>query len=82
MRQFDLEHQYKTYLERVGLSEDRMHSQQKVETKRAFMGACGQMLYLLRDDLTKMPEHEGIETLQSMIEQVTQFWITEQNRNN
>ena len=36
-----LEKQYQLYLERVGITESQMHPIQKIETKRAFMGACG-----------------------------------------
>lgn len=55
-KQFDLEHQYQLYLKRVALSENTMHPQQKKQLKEAFMGACGQMLILLRDDVGALEE--------------------------
>lgn len=82
MKQFDLEEQYKLYLQRMGLKEEKMHPQQKTETKRAFMGACGQMLLLLRDELSELPEHEAVKTMQSMLNQVGQFFINETNQSN
>lgn len=71
---FDLEHQYQLYLQRVGLKEENMHPIQKTETKRAFIGACGQMLVLLRDDLGKLEENKAIEILQDMMDQVAAYF--------
>lgn len=80
MKKFDLNHQYQLYLQRVGLKEDRMHPQQKTETKRAFMGACGQMLILLRNDLGALPEDQGIEQMQNMLNQVGEYFLKETNK--
>ena len=82
MERFNLEKQYQLYLERVGISERKMHPTQKVETKRAFMGACGQMLILLRDDLGELEEDKAIEQLQDMINQVQSFWLKETHQTN
>ena len=74
---FDLEHQYQLYLERVKLKEANMHPVQKTETRRAFMGACGQMLILLRDDLGALEESKAIETMQDMVNQVQVYFMKE-----
>lgn len=80
MEKFELDHQYKLYLERSGLKEESMHPVQKIETKRAFIGACGQMLILLRDDLGAMEdEDKAILTMQDMITQCEQFWKEQLN---
>lgn len=79
---FDLEHQYQLYLRRVGLKETNMHPVQKTETRRAFMGACGQMLILLRDDLGELEENKAIETMQDMINQVQLHFMKETNKLN
>ena len=79
---FDLEHQYQLYLERVGLKEENMHPVQKTETRRAFMGACGQMLILLRDDLGVLEESKAIEIMQDMINQVQVYFMKETNKFN
>lgn len=81
-KKFNLEHQYQLYLKRCELSEDKMHETQRKETRRAFFGACGQMLVLLRDDLSDLPEDDGIEVLQNMLNQVSNFWLNEMNRQN
>jgi len=74
---FDLEYQYQLYLKRVNLDENKMHHIQKQETKRAFMGACGQMLFLLRDELSQLTENEGVKTLKAMQKQVKTFFTNE-----
>lgn len=82
MEQFNLDKQYQLYLERVGLSESKMHPTQKVETKRAFMGACGQMLILLRDELGALDEDIAVEQMKDMINQVQNFWQKQNNQTN
>ena len=79
---FDLNYQYSLYLERVGLKEANMNPIQRAETKRAFIGACGQMLILLRDDLAALPEDEGVEEMQGMLNQVGDFFLAETNKQN
>lgn len=80
--EFNLEHQYQLYLERVGMKERQMPLIQRKELKRAFMGACGQMLILLRDDLSELDENEAVDTLQNMHEQVSNFWLVETKKVN
>jgi hypothetical protein len=80
--QFDLEYQYSLYLQRMGLNEQTMREDQKRETKRAFIGACGQMLILLRDELPLIPEEEGIEAMQNMINEVAVFFMNETGKQN
>lgn len=73
--QFQIESQYKKYLEHAGLNEDKMTIQQNVETKRAFFGAFGQALLMFRDDLFGMESSTGLEaTMNDMLEQVKDFW--------
>lgn len=79
MKEFNLEDRYKFYLEKVGLDESKMHIQQKTETKRAFYGACGQMLVMMRDEVGALDEDEAIEVMQDMINQVGIFWNNERN---
>jgi len=79
---FDLEHQYQLYLKRVGLKEENMHYVQSKETRQAFMGACGQMLILLRDDLGELEESKAIDTMQDMINQVQNYFMKATNKMN
>jgi len=73
---FNIEYQYQLYLKRVGLKEDLMHSAQKDETRRAFFGAWGQMLMLLKHDVSELSEDSAIEVLEDMTEQVLKFFAS------
>jgi hypothetical protein len=79
---FNLENQYRLYLKRMSLNENTMEAQQKAETKRAFYGACGQMLMLLANELAALPEDEAIKELESMTKQVSQLFINQTERQN
>ena len=72
---FNLEHQYQLYIQRVGLSEATMHPEQRKQLKMTFMGACGQFMTLLRDDLGALPEDDGVEVLASMEKQVLHYFV-------
>lgn len=82
MEKFDLEHQYREYLRLMKLDESKMHPVQKVETKRVFYGACGQILMLLQQDISELDEEKGVEVLQNMLEQCVHFFQKELNRQN
>ena len=82
MSEFNLEKQYQKYLKLVNLSESNMHPIQKKETKRAFMGACGQMLVLLRDELALLDEDKAVQVLQEMNNEVSNYFLSETNQLN
>lgn len=74
---FDIDHQYSLYLQRMGLKEEQLHPVQKIQTKQAFYGAWGQLLICMRDDISALPEAEGMNVLDLMTEQVAIFWAIE-----
>lgn len=84
-KQFNIHFQWKAFIERCNLKEDQLPPDQQREMKRAFYGACGQMLILLRDDLGDLAQKIGgvkgelvaASILQIMLEQVGDFWETE-----
>lgn len=82
MQEFNLENQYQLYLQRMSLSESTMHPQQKIQLRQTFFGASGQMLILLRDELSKLEEEKAMETLQDLINQVGNFFLAETNKMN
>ena len=82
MEKFNIEKQYKLYLERMKLDEIRMPEVQRVETKRVFYGAFGQLLMLLQNDISALSDDEAFKTLDSMINQVGQFFINETHKQN
>lgn len=77
MNKFDLETQWKLYLERMDLKEENLHPMQLQETKRAFMGAMGQMLMICNDDLDSFKNPVTGEAVVYMIDQVTDYFQKE-----
>jgi hypothetical protein len=80
--QFDLNEQWRLYLQRVGLTEEQMSEVQRTETKRAFYGAAGQLLILLRDDVGRFPEPQAVQILEDMMAQVMNFWMSQTSKQN
>lgn len=76
--EFDIEFQFRKYLELVGLNIHTMPPYQRRETRRAFYGAWGMMLVVMRENVSEMEENDALDVLQSMQEQVEQFWTNQQ----
>lgn len=83
-KDFDLNHQWGLFLERCSLKEVKMPEDQRREMKRAFFGACGQLLILMKDELADYSDKEGDEAaanvLQNMLDQVGDFWQKEMDK--
>ncbi len=79
---FSVSWQFMEYAKRVKLDRLSASSTQWTETRRAFYGAWGQMLFMLRDELSDLDDDDGIEVLEQMKTEVTRFWQTENNRQN
>lgn len=78
-----LEKQWHLYVEKMyHTTEDKLHHSQKVECKRAFMGACGQLLLLIRDEAADLPEDAAVLELQGMLNEVSTFFLVENKRQN
>tara|TARA_R110002126_G_scaffold251055_3_gene394060 strand:+ start:5669 stop:5917 length:249 start_codon:yes stop_codon:yes gene_type:complete len=82
MSKFNIENQYKLYLQRMKLDESKMPTVQRVETKRVFYGAFGQLLMLLQNDISALSDDEAFKTLDNMITQVGQFFMNETHKQN
>lgn len=81
---FNLNHQWGLFCERCQIPENKMPEDQRREMKRAFFGACGQMLILMKDELGDYGEKHGdyaaAEVLQNMLDQVGEFWQKEMDK--
>lgn len=73
---FKLEHQYQLYLQRVDLKEENMSKEQRKQLRQTFMAACGQLIILLRDDMAELPEDEGVEIMESMLNEIGDYFLT------
>lgn len=74
--EFNIEHQYQLYLKRMSISERNMHPEQKKQLRETFFGACGQMIILLRDELSALKESEAIEQMQNMLDQIGGYFLS------
>lgn len=82
MKQFNLEYQYSLFLERMQLSEAKMHPIQKTQLKETFFGAWGQLLFLLRDEISQLENEAAVDQVQGMLNQVGNFFLSIQNKQN
>ena len=82
MKPFDLEEQYQLYLKRVALKEVEMMPLQRKQLRQVFMGACGQMLLLLRDEVSELEEDKAIAVMQNMLNQISDYFLKETNKTN
>ncbi len=79
-----LEYQYHLYLQRVKLKEYLLPTEQQVQLKRAFMGACSQLLALFNKKMKSDEPAENIfQMLEDMVAETVEFWRAEsENENN
>lgn len=81
---FDLNHQWGLFCQRCGIPDDKMPPDQRREMRRAFFGACGQMLILMKDELGDYGDKHGDEAaagvLQNLLNQVSDFWQGEMDK--
>lgn len=73
---------WQQYLQLTALTEERMHPDQLRETKRAFYGACGQMLIFQRDKVAELSEEDAVNALQLMLDEIGDFWLKENDSHN
>jgi hypothetical protein len=80
-KDFDLTYQWHLFCERCGIPENKMPLDQRRVMKRAFFGACGQLLIIQKDELAVYADKHGDEAaaniLQCMLDQVSDFWQKE-----
>jgi hypothetical protein len=71
---FDVEYQFKQYLERVDLSEDNMPHEQLRQLKTTFYAAFGVFMTLLMNDIQRLSQEEAERVVQFMLHQVGDFF--------
>lgn len=74
---FNLELRFQEYLKQTKQSPTRMAPGQLREMRRVYFGACGHLLALLRDEVAKMPEDDGVVAVADLWTQVGNFWTRE-----
>lgn len=79
---YTMEFQWQEYLKRMGMRESAMPPDQIRETKRAFMGAMGQMLVLLRDEIAGESDEDGVSFIEAMWQETARYWISQNQQDN
>lgn len=74
--------QWKLYLHLSGYEDRQLPIVQERETKRSFMAGIGQMLMLMRNEIPNLSEDEAVKAFDQLIQQVSDFWIGETNKQN
>lgn len=75
--QFNLEQMFLKYLNLVGLKIHEMSPVQLIETKRAFIGGCGQTIILFTQELSDFTDEEATAIMDNMVQQISDFWQQE-----
>lgn len=76
---FNLEEQYRIYLQKADLDESKMGETQKKETRLAFYAGVSQsVMYYF--SLAEMDEDDAVEELDHVMRQVSEFWASFGNR--
>lgn len=78
-REFNIEIQFADYLNRVYPGK-LLPMQQMIEIKRAFYGAWGMLLVVLRDNIGEMEENEALDALEAMQNQIEAFWTSQSRK--
>ncbi|WP_026730183.1 hypothetical protein [Flavobacterium denitrificans] len=76
MEKYTIEHQYQLYLKRVGLSEETMHEDQRIQLRQTFFGAFGQFILFLETDIANMEENNAVEVLESFKTEVANYYLS------
>jgi len=78
----DLAEQYKLFLDRMALDEEKMHPEQKKQIKQTFYFSWAQCIITFKDSIGSedASEEEGAECLQDQLNQVGDFIVTITNR--
>lgn len=74
MDKFNIETLYQQYLQRVGLEESKMAPLQQKQLRQTYFGASGNLLMLLKNDISPLPEDEAVIVLEDLINQVANYF--------
>lgn len=80
--QFNIEQMFMKYLNLVGLRAHELSPVQLTEMRRAFIGAVGQTIVLLTQELPAMSDAQGSQAMDDMMLQIKNFWDTQNLQQN
>lgn len=74
---FSIEKKYQDYLKMVHLDESQMSEAQRIETKRAYYAAIGQLWIFITNDFIELSDDEADEAMEEIRTQTLNFWNKE-----
>ena len=70
-KEFSIEHQWKLYLKRAEVPEEKLGPVQRQEMRRAFFGSWGQALIVMRDELGDYADKNGDDAAANILQGMT-----------
>lgn len=67
--------QFEKYLQLVALDKRKMPPNQLREMRQMFHGATGQIIVLMRDELSALPDNQATLVLQEMLNEITNYFL-------
>lgn len=74
MKYFDLDAQFKIYLELMNLDFEKLPLDQLTETKRAFIGGVSQFFSFIETGHKELSHEEGTKMLMDLQRQLREYW--------
>ena len=75
---FSVEKHYQFYLEKIQMSEEKMHPLQRAQIRQAWFGGFGQALLLLRDGISQIKdEQKAIKIFKDLLNQVSNSFLNQ-----
>lgn len=78
----EIENEFNLYLQRAGFKKENINPIQYDEIKKAFFAAAGQILILMRDNVSLTEESKAVSRLQNMLDEIGRFWELEVKKHN
>lgn len=79
---FNIDQQFEFYLKLVKLDKRKMPANQIREMRNCFYGGIGQIIVLMRDHLSKLPDGEGEKVLQKMMDEIGNHFLAQNGKMN
>lgn len=71
---FTIKQQWDRFMERCGMAPGEMPKVQETEMSKAFYGSAGQILIMIRDEVSELKEEDAVVVLDNMMDEIMKFW--------
>lgn len=77
---FNVESRFQQYCTIAGVNLDTCPTAQVIEMRRTYYAACGALLLFLKNDLTQLPDDDGADELERILNSVEAFFKRQSNQ--